>query len=56
MNRYKSFSNIDIIRDMTFMDDIFMTVMFESQPECIEDVLKIILSFEPVVESVETQQ
>ena len=55
MSSKKIITNMDIIREMTLMDDIFMTVVFENRPDCVEDILRIILSFEPKVEKVETQ-
>ncbi len=55
MSSKKVITNMDIIREMTLMDDIFMTVVFENRPDCVEDILRIILSFEPKVEKVETQ-
>ena len=52
MSSKKVITNMDIIREMTLMDDIFMTVVFENRPDCVEDILRIILSFEPKVEKV----
>ena len=46
--------NLKIIKNMTIMDDIFMSVFFEERPECVEEVLAAILPFKPTVESVHT--
>lgn len=52
MNKY---SNLEIIQNMTLMDDIFMSVFFDNEPSCVEDILDAVLPFKATVESVTTQ-
>ena len=47
--------NLEIIKSMTLMDDIFATIFFKNRPECVEDILDAVLPFKVTVESVETQ-
>ena len=48
-------SNLDIIKNMTLMDDIFITIFFKNRPECVEDILNAVLPFKAAVKSVDTQ-